>query len=73
VPNELLLDIKKLAEYESGSESLMGEVFDRFHAAPESANRLDESTRKDICEDFPSNVQCGFEATVRDFYKQRGG
>ena len=37
VPNELLLDIKKLAEYESGSESLMGEVFDRFHSAPESA------------------------------------
>ena len=37
VPNELLLDIKKLAEYETGSESLMGEVFDRFHSAQESA------------------------------------
>jgi len=37
VPNELLLDIKKLAEYESGSESLMGEMFDRFHTEPASA------------------------------------
>jgi DGQHR domain-containing protein len=37
VPNELLLDIKKLAEYETGSESLIGEVFDRFHSTPESA------------------------------------
>lgn len=31
VPNELLLDIKKLAEYESGSERLFGEVFDKFN------------------------------------------
>jgi DGQHR domain-containing protein len=31
VPNELLLDIKKLAEYESDAERLFGEVFDRFH------------------------------------------
>jgi DGQHR domain-containing protein len=37
VPNELLLDIKKLAEYESSDESLMGEVFDRFHSSPDSA------------------------------------
>jgi DGQHR domain-containing protein len=31
VPNELLLDIKKLAEYESDVEKLIGEVFDLFH------------------------------------------
>jgi hypothetical protein len=37
VPNELLLDIKKLAEYQSGTESLLGDVFDRFHAAPNSS------------------------------------
>jgi hypothetical protein len=37
VPNELLLDIKKLAEYQTGTETLMGEVFDRFHQAPDSA------------------------------------
>jgi DGQHR domain-containing protein len=30
VPNELLLDIKKLAEYESDAEKLFGEVFDLF-------------------------------------------
>jgi DGQHR domain-containing protein len=30
VPNELLLDIKKLAETETGDESLLREVFDRF-------------------------------------------
>lgn len=36
VPNELLLDIKKLAEYQSGKESLMGDVFDRFNSSPES-------------------------------------
>jgi len=32
VPNELLLDIKKLAEYESDVEKLIGEVFDLFKA-----------------------------------------
>lgn len=32
VPNELLLDIKKLAEYENETEHLLGEVFDLFHA-----------------------------------------
>jgi DGQHR domain-containing protein len=30
VPNELLLDIKKLAEYETDMERLFGEIFDRF-------------------------------------------
>jgi DGQHR domain-containing protein len=32
VPNELLLDIKKLAEYENVTENLLGEVFDRFNS-----------------------------------------
>jgi DGQHR domain-containing protein len=36
VPNELLLDIKKLAEYESDVEHLLGEVFDMFHSDPAS-------------------------------------
>ena len=31
VPNELLLDIKKLAEYETEVEHQLGEVFDLFH------------------------------------------
>lgn len=31
VPNELLLDIKKLAEYESDVEHLLGQVFDLFN------------------------------------------
>lgn len=31
VPNELLLDIKKLAEYESDDEKLVGEIFDLFN------------------------------------------
>jgi hypothetical protein len=31
VPNELLLDIKKLAEYESDVEQLLGQVFDLFN------------------------------------------
>jgi DGQHR domain-containing protein len=31
VPNELLLDIKKLAEYENEVEHLLGEVFDLFN------------------------------------------
>jgi DGQHR domain-containing protein len=30
VPNELLLDIKKLAEYENSTENLLGEIFDLF-------------------------------------------
>ncbi len=37
VPNELLLDIKKLAEYENNEESLLREVFDLFNSEPESA------------------------------------
>ena len=36
VPNELLLDIKKLAEYESDAEQLFGEVFDEFQQEPAS-------------------------------------
>jgi DGQHR domain-containing protein len=36
VPNELLLDIKKLAEYETEVEHLLGEVFDRFNSDPAS-------------------------------------
>ena len=31
VPNELLLDIKKLADYETETEALLGEVFDFFN------------------------------------------
>lgn len=31
VPNELLLDIKKLADYESSDEKILGEIFDSFH------------------------------------------
>lgn len=36
VPNELLLDIKNLAEYETDSESLLREVFDLFNRQPDS-------------------------------------
>lgn len=36
VPNELLLDIKKLAEYESDVEKLIGAVFDLFNSSSES-------------------------------------
>ena len=36
VPNELLLDIKKMADYESNEEELMREVFDMFSNDPES-------------------------------------
>src|SRR5579863_5983504 len=36
VPNELLLDIKKLAEYESDVEKRLGEVFDLFKDRPDS-------------------------------------
>lgn len=36
VPNELLLDIKSLAEYESDSETLMREVFDLFNRSTDS-------------------------------------
>lgn len=48
VPNELLLDIKKLAEYETTVESLLGEVFDLFKSRPESplVGLLSPSERK---------------------------
>lgn len=36
VPNELLLDIKKLAEYESDTESTLRELFDNFATSPDS-------------------------------------
>jgi DGQHR domain-containing protein len=36
VPNELLLDIKKLAEYETDTEKLAGQVFDSFSNEPDS-------------------------------------
>ncbi len=36
VPNELLLDIKKLAEYETDAEQLCGEIFDKFSIDPAS-------------------------------------
>ncbi|MVW72158.1 DGQHR domain-containing protein [Bordetella sp. 15P40C-2] len=36
VPNELLLDIKKLADAETGSDALHREVYDMFHERPES-------------------------------------
>lgn len=36
VPNELLLDIKKLAEYENKTENLLGEVFDLFNSETSS-------------------------------------
>lgn len=47
VPNELLLDIKNLAEYESNEENLMREVFDLFNSDPESAflNKFSASSR----------------------------
>jgi DGQHR domain-containing protein len=37
VPNELLLDIKQLAEYENDEENLLREVFDLFGSDSESA------------------------------------
>ena len=36
VPNELLLDIKKLAEYENTTEELSGKVFDLFNTETDS-------------------------------------
>lgn len=36
VPNELILDIKRMAETESNSEALMRDVFDAFDGRPES-------------------------------------
>lgn len=37
VPNELLLDIKQLAEYEDNEEQTLREVFDLFKSSPTSA------------------------------------
>jgi len=36
VPNELLFDIKNLAEYENDSETFLREIFDLFHENPNS-------------------------------------
>jgi DGQHR domain-containing protein len=36
VPNELLLDIKKLADYETDTEQKLRELFDMFNSSPES-------------------------------------
>lgn len=36
VPNELILDIKRMAETESNSEALMRDVFDAFDSRPDS-------------------------------------
>jgi DGQHR domain-containing protein len=36
VPNELLLDIKRLASYEEGAEKLLGQLFDEFNTNSES-------------------------------------
>lgn len=47
VPAELLLDIKKLAEYEKDEESLLREIFDAFLHEPSSAlyGRLSPSSK----------------------------
>ncbi|MES1265463.1 MAG: hypothetical protein ABUU24_07405, partial [Variovorax sp.] len=47
VPAELLLDIKKLAEYERGEEELLREIFDTFMQEPSSAlyGRLSPSSK----------------------------
>jgi DGQHR domain-containing protein len=47
VPNELLLDIKQLADYEDNEEQLMREVFDLFNKEPESAflNKFSAASR----------------------------
>ncbi|MEY8847190.1 DGQHR domain-containing protein [Psychroserpens sp. XS_ASV72] len=37
VPNELLFDIKNLAEYETDQEQLLREIFDLFHSETKSA------------------------------------
>jgi len=37
VPNELLLDIKRLAEYESDTEHRLGEIFDLFNSSEDSS------------------------------------
>ncbi len=37
VPSELLLDIKRMAEYENSTEESLREIFDLFHSDPNSA------------------------------------
>ncbi|RYG85576.1 MAG: DGQHR domain-containing protein, partial [Alphaproteobacteria bacterium] len=48
VPNELLLDIKQLADYESNDEKLLREIFDEFNQDQASplVGMLSASTRK---------------------------
>lgn len=48
VPNELLLDIKQLADYEDNEEHLMREVFDLFNIESESAflNKFSAASRE---------------------------
>jgi DGQHR domain-containing protein len=48
VPNELLLDIKQLADYETDNESLLGELFDQFNTDPSSplVGLLSSSSKK---------------------------
>ncbi|NRH26581.1 DGQHR domain-containing protein [Pseudomonas sp. MS19] len=47
VPNELLLDIKNMAEYENDEENLLREVFDLFNSDSESAffNKFSAASR----------------------------
>jgi len=48
VPNELLLDIRKLAEYQEDVETLLGQVFDAFNSQKDSPllGLLSPSTRQ---------------------------
>lgn len=48
VPNELLLDIRKLADYQNDIETKLGEVFDLFDSEPGSPllGKMSASTRK---------------------------
>jgi DGQHR domain-containing protein len=48
VPNELLLDIRKLADYQNDIETRLGEVFDLFDTEPGSPliGKMSPSTRK---------------------------
>lgn len=47
VPSELLLDIKRMAEYESSTEELLRDIFDLFHKEPNSVllGRLSPASR----------------------------
>jgi DGQHR domain-containing protein len=48
VPNELLLDIRKLAEYQNDAETRLGEIFDLFDTEPSSPllGQMSASKRK---------------------------